>query len=72
MNITGNTGTDAGDYTVSVTSKTGNWADGSTDAVNAEWSIGKATQEAPDGLIGVAPITVGGSDGKISGVTDKM
>ena len=72
MNITGNTATDAGDYTVSVTSKTGKWVDGSTDAVTAAWSIGKATREAPDGLIGVAPTTVGGSDGKISGVTDKM
>ena len=72
MNITGNTGTDAGDYTVSVTSKTGKWVDDSTDAVTAEWSIGKATQEAPNGLIGVAPSTEGGSDGKISGVTDKM
>lgn len=56
----------------SVTSKTGKWADGSTDAVNAAWSIGKATQEAPIGLNGVAPSTEGGSDGKISGVTDKM
>ena len=72
MNITGNTATDAGDYTVSVTSKTGKWADGSTDVVTAAWSIGKATQEAPNGLIGVAPTTEGGSDGKISGVTDKM
>ena len=72
MNITGNTATDAGDYTVRVTSKTGKWADGSTEAVTAAWSIGKATQEAPNGLIGVAPTTEGGSDGKISGVTDKM
>ena len=72
MNITGNTGTDAGDYTVRVTSKTGKWADGSTEAVTAAWSIGKATREAPDGLIGVAPTTKGGSDGKITGVTDKM
>ena len=72
MDISGNTATDAGDYTVSVTSQTGKWADGSTDAVTAEWSIGKATQEAPNGLIGVAPTTEGGSDGKISGVTDKM
>ena len=72
MDISGNTATDAGDYTVRVTSKTGKWADGSTGAVTAAWSIGKATQEAPDGLIGVAPTTVGGSDGKISGVTDKM
>ena len=72
MDISGNTATDAGDYTVRVTSKTGKWADGSTEAVTAVWSIGKATREAPDGLIGVAPTTVGGSDGKISGVTDKM
>ena len=72
MDISGNTATDAGDYTVRVTSKTGRWADGSTDAVTAAWSIGKATQEAPNGLIGVAPTTEGGGDGKISGVTDKM
>ena len=72
MDISGNTGTDAGDYTVSVTSKTGKWVDGSTDAVTAAWSIGKATREAPDGLIGVAPITVGGSDGKITGVDATM
>ena len=50
----------------------GKWADGSTDAVTAAWSIGKATQEAPTGLIGVAPTTEGGSDGKITGVTAKM
>ena len=72
MNITGNTATDAGDYTVSVTSKTGKWADGSTDAVTAAWSIGKATQEAPNGLTGVAPTTEGGSDGKITGVDATM
>ena len=72
MNITGNTGTDAGDYTVRVTSKTGKWADGSTDAVTAAWSISKATQEAPSGLTGVEPSTEDGSDGKITGVTDKM
>ena len=68
MDISGNTATDAGDYTVRVTSKTGKWADGSTDAVTAAWSIGKATQEAPIGLNGVAPTTEGGSDGKITGV----
>ena len=72
MDISGNTATDAGDYTVRVTSKTGKWADGSTDAVTAAWSIGKATQEAPDGLIGVAPTTEGGSDGKITGVDATM
>ena len=72
MDISGNTATDAGDYTVRVTSKTGKWAGGSTDAVTAAWSIGKATQEAPNGLIGVAPTTEGGSDGKITGVDATM
>ena len=72
MDIAGNTATDAGDYTVRVTSKTGRWADGSTGAVTAVWSIGKATQEAPNGLIGVAPTTEGGSDGKITGVDATM
>ena len=72
MDIASNTATDAGDYTVRVTSKTGKWADGSTDAVTAEWSIGKATQEAPNGLTGVAPTTEGGSNGKITGVDATM
>ena len=72
MNITGNTATDAGDYTVSVTSNTGKWADGSTDAVTATWKIGKATQKAPTDLTGTAPSTEGGSDGKISGVDSTM
>ena len=72
MDIAGNTATDAGDYTVRVTSKTGRWADGSTGAVTAAWSIGKATQEAPNGLIGVAPTTEGDSDGKITGVDATM
>ena len=72
MDITGNTATDAGDYIVSVTSKTGKWADGSTEAATAAWSIGKATQEAPIGLIGVAPTTEGGRDGKITGVDATM
>ena len=72
MDISGNTATDAGDYTVRVTSKTGKWADGSTETVTAAWSIGKATQEAPNGLIGVAPTTKGGSDGKITGTDDTM
>ena len=72
MDISGNTGTDAGDYTVSVTSRTGKWADGSTEAVTAVWSISKATQEAPNGLAGVAPTTEGGSDGRITGVDATM
>ena len=72
MDISGNTGTDAGDYTISVTSRTGKWADGSTEAVTAAWSISKVTQEAPNGLAGVAPTTEGGSDGRITGVDATM
>ena len=54
MNITGNVGTNAGGYTVSVTSKTGKWADGTTDAVTADWSIQKANPiyVVPTGLEG--------------------
>ena len=54
MNITGNVETNAGNYTVSVTSKTGQWADGTTDAVTADWSIQKANPiyVVPTGLEG--------------------
>ena len=72
MNITGDTGTDAGDYTVVVTSRTGQWADGSTDAVTAAWRIERAGQSAPAGLRSTAPGTEGGSDGKITGVDIRM
>ena len=72
MNIEGNIATDAGTYTVSVTSKTGRWTDGTTDAATAQWRIERAEQEAPDGLQGVGPTTVGGSDGKITGTDTSM
>ena len=72
MNITGDTGTNAGDYTVVVTSRTGQWADGSTDAVTAAWRIERAGQSAPAGLRSTAPGTEGGSDGKITGVDTRM
>ena len=72
MNITGDTGTNAGDYTVVVTSRTGQWADGSTDAVTAAWRIERAGQSAPAGLRSTAPGTEGGSDGKITGVDSRM
>ena len=72
MNITGDTGTEAGDYTVVVTSRTGQWADGSTDAVTAAWRIERAGQSAPAGLRSTAPGTEGGSDGKITGVDIRM
>ena len=72
MNIIGDTGTNAGDYTVVVTSRTGQWADGSTDAVTAAWRIERAGQSAPAGLRSTAPGTEGGSDGKITGVDIRM
>ena len=72
MNIDGNIATDAGTYTVSVTSKTGKWTDGTTDAATAQWRIERAEQEAPDGLQGVSPTTEGGSDGKITGTDTSM
>ena len=72
MNIIGDTGTEAGDYTVVVTSRTGQWADGSTDAVTAAWRIERAGQSAPAGLRSTAPGTEGGSDGKITGVDIRM
>ena len=72
VNITGDTGTDAGDYTVVVTSRTGQWADGSTDAVTAAWRIERAGQSAPAGLRSIAPSAEGGSDGKITGVDTRM
>ena len=72
MNITGDTGTDAGDYTVVVTSRTGQWADGSTDAATAKWRIERAGQSAPAGLRSIAPSAEGGSDGKITGVDTRM
>ena len=72
MDITGNIATDAGTYTVSVTSKTGRWTDGTTDAATAQWRIERAEQEAPDGLQGVSPTTEGGSDGKITGTDTSM
>ena len=72
MNIEGNIATDAGTYTVSVTSKTGRWTDGTTDAATAQWRIERAEQEAPDGLQGVGPTTEGGSDGKITGSDTSM
>ena len=72
MNVTGHVETDAGNYTVTVTSKTGAWADGSTDVVTAEWHIKKAAQDAPEGLMGVATSGQEASDGRIIGVDDTM
>lgn len=50
--------TDAGAYTLIITSKTGMWSDGSTDAKEVEWEIFKAKL---DGNINLTPIE---EDGK--------
>ena len=50
--------TDAGAYTLIITSKTGTWSDGSTDAKEVEWEIFKAKL---DGNINLTPIE---EDGK--------
>ena len=42
MEITGNEQTNAGTYTIKVTSKTGRWSDGTKDPVTIEWTIEKA------------------------------
>ena len=47
MNVSGDKGTNAGDYTAYVTSKTGQWADGTSDAVEVSWQIQKATPSSP-------------------------
>ena len=39
MFISGNQQTNAGDYTISVTPKAGQWSDGTADAVNCTWKI---------------------------------
>ena len=74
MDITGHTGMDAGEYTVTVTPNAafGTWSDGTSDPVSATWYIDQAEQDAPTGLIGVAPTTKDGSDGKITGTDDTM
>ncbi len=49
------------------------WADGTTGVKHILWNIVKAdAPAAPIGLIGVAPTTEGGSDGKITGTTATM
>ena len=42
MEIIGNEQTNAGTYTIKVTSKTGRWSDGTKDPVTIKWTIGKA------------------------------
>lgn len=72
MKIEGNKAKDAGTYTVKVTSKTGKWSDGSTDAVTTEWKMETVQRPAPTGLKGFDTSYPGANDGRITGVTDEM
>ena len=65
--------TDAGDYTATAALETDyKWNDGTTADKIISWSIDRAVQGTPSGLVGVAPTTAGGSDGKITGTTADM
>ncbi len=72
----GNTATDIGEYTATAALQDiakYKWADGTTDAKQIEWSIGKgAAPAAPTGLKATSPTKKDGRDGQISGTTDKM
>ena len=72
MKIEGNKAKDAGTYTVKVTSKTGKWDDGSTDAGTTKWKIETVQRPAPTGLKGFDTSYPGANDGRITGVTDEM
>lgn len=72
MKIEGNKAKDAGTYTVKVTSKTGKWDDGSTDAVTTKWKIETVQRPAPTGLKGFDTSYPGANDGRITGVTEDM
>jgi len=68
-----NKATDAGTYKVTIKPSDGKtWGDGTTTEKQLEWIIEKASQNAPTGLVGEKTITAGGSDGKITGVTEQM
>ena len=68
-----NKATDAGTYKVTIKPSDGKtWEDGTTTEKQLEWIIEKASQNAPTGLVGEKTITAGGSDGKITGVTEQM
>lgn len=65
--------TDAGSYTATVELEEGYaWADGSTEAKQLIWSIGKAYQSAPEGVTGQEPSAEGESDGQLTGTTETM
>lgn len=74
--VTNGAATDVGSYTATATlTRTTDyrWSDGTTEPKSVLWSIDKGDgPDAPTGLSGESPTTPDGSDGKISGVTEKM
>lgn len=71
--LSGHRAVDAGEYTATATLNEGyTWADGSTEARSYTWKIGKAFQNAPEGLTGQEPTAEGESDGLIQGTTEAM
>ena len=67
MFISGNKQTNAGTYTITVTSKTGIWKDGTSDAVSCEWIINPATI-VPSAKIEERDYIKGNTDATISNV----
>jgi len=65
--VSGNTGTDAGDYELTINGQ-GNF----TGSKSASWSIAKATQSAPETPVAVNETIKAKADGKITGVTSDM
>lgn len=72
--LTGRKGTNAGSYTATAALQDGyQWNDGTTTDKTIPWSIAKADgPAAPTGLLGTAPTSEGGTDGKITGTTAQM
>ena len=65
--VSGNTGTDAGDYELTISGQ-GNF----TGSKSASWSIAKATQSAPETPVAVNETIKAKADGKITGVNSDM
>ena len=74
LNVAGGDKIDVGSPYMAAATLTGTDAEKYTlpDANTTTYSIGKAAQAAPTGLAGVKSTSVGGTSGKITGVTDKM
>ena len=72
--LTGNTGTNVGNYTAKATLQDGyQWIDGSTDEKDIPWSIAKANgPAAPEGFSTTAPTGPDVHDGTIKGTTADM